>query len=124
MYNRYIPQPDGSYRKNSVPDKKTATPTPPCRTPPPIEKQPPNAQSEKPSAPPPKSPPAMPCPPPKKAPVKAAPHTSVDSFLRQLLPAEFDTGDLFIVLLLLLMAGDTPNDRSNALLTLALYFFL
>lgn len=46
------------------------------------------------------------------------------SFLKQLLPRNFDTGDLLIVLLLLLMAGDCESEKSNALLTLALYFFL
>ena len=45
-------------------------------------------------------------------------------FLRQLLPRNFDTGDLFIVLLLLLMAGDSEEGRNNALLTLALYFIM
>ena len=34
------------------------------------------------------------------------------------------TGDLMIVLLLLLMAGDCTEDRNTALLTLALYFFM
>ena len=51
-------------------------------------------------------------------------NNSVPSFLRQLLPKEFDTGDLLIVLLLLLMAGDCEDERNNALLTLALYFFM
>ncbi|MDD5954314.1 MAG: hypothetical protein PUD38_03835 [Firmicutes bacterium] len=46
------------------------------------------------------------------------------SFLKQLLPKNFDTGDLLIVLLLLLMAGDCEEEKSNALLTLALYFFM
>jgi hypothetical protein len=41
-----------------------------------------------------------------------------------LIPKDFDTGDLIIVLLLLLMAGDREEDRSNALLTLALYFLM
>ena len=45
-------------------------------------------------------------------------------FLRNLLPKDFDTGDLMIVLLLLLMAGDCTEDRNTALLTLALYFFM
>ena len=49
---------------------------------------------------------------------------SATSFLRRLLPKEFDTGDLMIVLLLLLMAGDCTEDRNTALLTLALYFFM
>ena len=44
--------------------------------------------------------------------------------MKQLLPRDFDTGDLLIVLLLLLMAGDNPDDRNTALLTLALYCFL
>ena len=35
-----------------------------------------------------------------------------------------DTGDLLIVLLLLLMAGDCPEDQNTALLTLAIYLFL
>ncbi len=43
-------------------------------------------------------------------------------FLRQLLPKDFDIEDLLVVLLLLLMAGE--EDSGNALLTLALYFFL
>ncbi len=45
-------------------------------------------------------------------------------FWRQLLPKDFDTGDLLIVLLLLLMAGDGQEDQNSALLTLALYLFM
>ena len=48
----------------------------------------------------------------------------VGGFLRQLLPKDFDTGDLIIILLLLLMAGDCQEDRNNALLTIALYFMM
>jgi hypothetical protein len=48
----------------------------------------------------------------------------VGSFLKRLLPKDFDTGDLMIVLLLLLMAGDSQDDQNTALLTLALYFFM
>ena len=95
MYNRYVPQSDGSYRKNAI---KEHTPTP-CNTPPPP-----------PPAPPPR------CNPPREEPV--------GGFLRQLLPKSFDTADLMIVLLLLLMAGDSEEGRSNALLTLALYFIM
>ena len=51
-------------------------------------------------------------------------HSSVPGFLRQLLPKDFDTGDLMVVLLLLLMAGDCPEDRNNVILTLALYFLM
>ena len=41
-----------------------------------------------------------------------------------MLPKDFDTGDLLIVLLLLLMAGDCPENQNTALLTLAIYLFL
>ncbi len=98
MYNRYIPQSDGSYSRKSIqnqrpnPQKTTSPPAPPQRPPSP----PPSAQ-------------------------KPAP---IPDFLRQLLPKEFDTGDLLIVLLLLLMAGDCEEEKHNALLTLALYFFM
>lgn len=72
-------------------------------------------QPPRPSAAPPI--PAAPTPqPPKSEPIPG--------FLRQLLPQGFDTGDLIIVLLLLLIAGDSQENRSNALLTLALYFVL
>ena len=107
MYNRYIPQPDGSYHRNRIPDN---TRQPPPRNPHP--KPPP----EKPECPPPKPEP-KPCPkPPKNEPI--------GGFLRQLLPKDFDTGDLIVVLLLLLMAGDCEEDRNTALLTLALYFLM
>ncbi len=97
MYNRYIPQSDGSYRKNAVQDR---APAPPPPQPQPIQ---------------------QPCNTPPPCPSKEEP---VGGFLRQLLPKNFDTGDLFIVLLLLLMAGDSEEGRSNALLTLALYFIM
>ena len=45
-------------------------------------------------------------------------------FLKRLLPKDFDTGDLMIVLLLLLMAGDNCEDQNTALLTLAIYMFM
>ncbi len=46
------------------------------------------------------------------------------SFLRNLLPGNFDTEDLLIVLLLLLMSGECQEDGNLPLLTLALYLFL
>jgi hypothetical protein len=45
-------------------------------------------------------------------------------FLQKLLPKDFDTGDLIVILLLLLLAGDSEEDRSTALLTLALYMIM
>ena len=97
MYNRYIPQSDGSYRKNRVPEQH---------------------------------PPASSVPQQNSAPVHHAPVRnpdrggSVTGFLRSILPREFDTGDLLVVLLLLLMAEHCDEDKNTALLTLALYFFM
>ena len=93
MYNRYIPQQDGSYRKNRMPEQKHHEPEP--------------------------SVPDSPAP----SPVIHR-QQSAESFLRTLLPKGLDTGDLLIIVLLLLMAGDCDDDRNTALLTLALYLFL
>ena len=100
MYNRYIPQSDGSYRRNPTQEPRPQ----PQRTPPQPPKQPP----------PPPAPQHRPAPQPEP----------ITGFLRQLIPQGFDTGDLIIVLLLLLIAGDSQESRSHALLTLALYFIL
>jgi hypothetical protein len=52
------------------------------------------------------------------------PSGNVGSFLKSLLPQNFDTADLFVLLLLLLMAGDCEEEKNTALLTLVLYLFL
>ena len=96
MYNRYVPQQDGSHRRNRIEDPPQPNHTPPPEPP----KMPPPAQHGPP------------------------PTGSISGFLRQLLPKDFDTGDLIVVLLLLLMAGDKPEEKNTALLTLALYCFL
>lgn len=97
MYNRYIPQSDGSYRRNRMQEQK------------PAPKPEPPHQSE----------PTQPIPP--IAPPKPM---GAGDFLRRLLPKHMDTEDLLIIVLLLLMAGDAKEEKSTALLTLALYFFL
>lgn len=51
-------------------------------------------------------------------------HGSVSGFLKNLLPPDFDTGDLIVVLLLLLLAGECIEDRTTAMLTLVLYLFM
>lgn len=121
MYNRYIPQPDGSYRRRRIPDP---LPPKPPQAPPPAES---DCAEPKPS-----------CPPPadcgkhrgsgrgqhehsRREPQK---HDSPTGSLWQLLPKNLDTGDLLVMALLLLMAGDCQEDKSTALLTLALYLFL
>lgn len=121
MYNRYIPQPDGSFRRRSVPDtaapSRTAAPRQPSRPQPPGDpgkppsQSPSQAQSQAPS-----QSPSQPRPPRQDY--------GAGSFLKNLLPQGLCTEDLIVVLLLLLMAGDNRQERSNALLTLALYLLL
>ena len=101
MYNRYIPQQDGSYQRHQAPDR-----------------------GQKPTASQQRSPPSPPQPLPQAQPPTPKHPQPVGGFLRNLLPQEFDTGDLIVVLLLLLMAGDCEQERNTALLTLALYFLL
>lgn len=98
MYNRYIPRDDGSYHRNRIPD-----PSPPA--PPPRAEHSPG--------------------PPEPVPPRHSSHSgSAGGFLKNLLPKEFDTGDLLIVLLILLMAEGQNEDQNTALLTLALYFLM
>lgn len=126
MYNRYVPQPDGSYRRNQMPDGFNPPQRPPQRRP----------------SPPPQAPP----PEPERCDEPACPKQNcansshrlhgpqprynpqndpgIGSFLKQLLPQNLGTEDLLIVLLLLLMSGDCAEDRNTALLTLAIYLFL
>lgn len=61
---------------------------------------------------------------PKKRVSSCPREQGLDSFLKKLLPGDFDTGDLLVILLLLLMAGDSEESRSNALLTIAMYFLM
>ena len=49
---------------------------------------------------------------------------SIGGFFKNLLPRDLDTGDLVVILLLLLMAGDCEEDKNTAMLTLVLYLFL
>lgn len=123
MYNRYIPQGDGTYRRNRIPDPRPEPQRPaPSRD---REKQaeyspapePPNCQNCIHN-----SPPRFPAPPPR--PRKPVSPTGLGSFFKQLLPRDFDTEDLIVVLLLLLMAGDCQNDQNSPLITLVLYLFM
>lgn len=60
---------------------------------------------------------------PQSCPQSSPPPVGLDA-IRNLLPGGLDTGDLIVVLLLLLMAGDSKKERDHALLTLALYFIM
>lgn len=108
MYNRYIPQPDGSYRRNTIIDSSPE----PQRYP---------KEEPQQSCPPPPPPPRQE---PPRAEAKYPNRENAGDFLRNLLPKNLDTGDLIVILLLLLMAGDCQEDRNTALLTLAIYLFM
>lgn len=126
MYNRYVPQSDGSFQRCRVSDD------------PPRQEQPrPEPRNEPSPAPDPvsSSPPPPPrqfqqrrCqknnPPPRQDKRPEPQGGNVLQFFRQLLPRDFDTGDLLVVILLLLMSGDCQEDQNTALLTLALYLFM
>lgn len=112
MYNRYIPQPDGSYQRNRMPERiPNHRESPPC---PEITASDPEHCREDGSSP----------TPPTKQTVPGNGGRGIPDFFRQLLPKNLDTADLLILLLILLMAGDSEESRNNALLTMALYFFL
>lgn len=136
MYNRYIPQPDGSFQRNKMPEPEQQPPASPkpsqsaCKpesAPDPccptfsqsqVSGQPHSCQNRQ---------HRRPCPPPQKPPCQNTPpkqNTGIFQFFRQLLPRDFDTEDLLVVLLLLLMSGDCKEDQNTALLTLALYLFM
>ena len=101
MYNHYIPQSDGSYRRNSQQE----------------------ARRPKPKPEPPKECPPEPKPLPKPECKPEPPQTGILDFLRGLLPRQIDTADLLIICLLLLMNQDDEG-RLSPVLTLALYFLL
>ena len=101
MYNHYIPQSDGSYRRSNPADHR--------RPPPPPKPEP----KPEPKPAPPREWPPPPCP----------PQTGILDFLKGLLPRSIDTADLMIVFVLLLMNTDDEGGLSPVL-TLALYFLL
>ena len=120
MYNRYIPQPDGTYRRNRMQET-----TKPSERPVPVSSAPPIPIRE------PEVPPCSNCihnSTPRRPVPKRETHrqetAGVTGFLKQLLPKDFEVEDLLVVLLLLLMAGDCQENQNTALLTLVLYLFL
>lgn len=101
MYNRYVPQSDGSFRKNQMPDAQVRNPQP--------------------STPPPQQP--VPEAPPVHAPAPPPNGSGMGNLLNGLLPQSFDTEDMIIILLLLLL-GNGGKDQNATFLTLVIYLFL
>jgi len=121
MYNRYIPQPDGSYKKKQMSEPHRQSP------PKPMPKQ--QKTIPEPCSIPIECHGAPAQPKPDKRPQQCSKHPpcrqdSITDFFKHLLPKNLDTADLLIILLLLLMAGDCEEEKNTALLTLALYFFM
>lgn len=118
MYNRYTPRSDGTYQRSRMQDQA------PKLSPPPIQLQSEQAAPTPPCPPPEPSRRYAPPPRPRPRPSREPEGGSITGFLKQLLPKDFDTGDLMVILLLLLMSGDCAEDQNTALLTLALYLFM
>ena len=135
MYNRYVPQSDGTFRKSRIPDPPKAAPRKPSPPPNPREKtgfsqplckpgaRPPMTYRRRPSRPEPylTKPESIP---EKNESFEHAKDGGIVSFLRQLLPKGLCTEDMIVILLLLLMCGDNEESKNNALLTLVIYLFL
>lgn len=129
MYNRYVQQEDGSFRKSRLTDASAPTDVdagtqasvpPEPLLPPPALPLPPRTET-------PSEPKPQPAPPKRTAEVpmpQGIQGDSVNSFLKQLLPQNFDTADLIVVLLLLLMSEKETDSPNTALLTLVIYLFL
>ncbi len=113
LYNRYIPQPDGSFRRNRMQENLNSqhNRSIPKNNGPfiPVTDDHSSENTEATQTP---------------SPSPSRHDGSIRSFFRQLFPKGLDTGDLLIILLLLLMAGDNTEDQNTAMLTLALYLFM
>ena len=96
MYQRYIANPDGTFRKTIIDDA-------------PSDWHPPEAEPQM-QSPAPQSPP--PC----------APPIGRSFSLRDLLPQSIDLGDLLLLLILLLLLVDSEEDSLSMLLILAACF--
>lgn len=106
MYHRYMPDGNGQYRRQDVPDRKPAPPQPPIPAPPQREPAPPF------SPPPPQSPPPL-----------ASLGLNPVSFLEKLFPG-MDSGDLLLLLIMLLLLSEGTEDAVSTVMTLAIFLIL
>lgn len=122
MYNRYIPQPDGSFHRKQIPDIPVSQKTPPeaCSNNTPSQDTCIKEQHKHPYAK------CRNCPGCRKynQQTPESKTSCIGAMLHQILPKDFDSGDLMVILLLLLMSSEQSEDQTTALLTLALYLFL
>ena len=120
MYNRYIPQPDGSFQKqklqepqgcHSGPSDINPEITVPAITCEPLSNDPPDAHSNN-------------CSSDFQVPEQHPGAFGIGQFLKSLIPKGLDVEDLMVILLLLLISGDKGKDGNTALFTLGAYLFL
>lgn len=135
MYNHYIPQSDGSYRRSSVPDPPRQQQRPPQQRQERQERQEKHERQERQEQPRQKQENLPAPPPPQHAPqcqqqrpcepaCPSQPSRGLLSSLRRLLPKELDTFDLVIIALLILLSQEDNDGDLAPLLTIALYFLL
>lgn len=98
MYNRYTPNQDGSYQKDRMPEHRSA----PAKS---NSQQCASEQSAGSSG-------------------HCTGKNDVRSVLETLLPGGIDTGDLLMLLIVLLLLRDGSEEAPSALLTIALFFLL
>lgn len=110
MYHRYLPNGNGQYRRQDIPDRKPAPPVPPTMPAPP----PPPAAPEPIPVPPPPPPPPRSVPPPAPFPIP---------FLEKLFPG-MDSGDLLLLLIMLLLLSEGTEDAVSTVMTLAIFLIL
>ena len=102
MYNRYVPQPDGSFRKNTQPEPQKKT-----------VQQPGGTGGKR--APP---------PPPEQKTVRPPVYKESAGIWKELLPKNLNSEDLLIMSLLLLLSRESGEGKEHALIALAIYLFL
>lgn len=107
MYNRYTPRQDGGYHRDRVPEASE-----------PVRNHPQSPQQQN------HNPPQHPAPPQQNCPAPCPMPSSASGFLSGLLPKNMDTGDLLMLLILLLLLHDGSESAPDPLLTIALFFLM
>ena len=120
MYNRYVPQPDGSFQKqklqepqncHSDPSNMNTEITAPAIACEPLSDNKTDAHSTD-------------CTADFQVPEHYPEACGIGQFLKKLFPQGLDVEDLMVILLLLLISGDKVKDGNTALFTLGAYLFL
>lgn len=139
MYNRYVPQGDGTFQRNQMPDapprptvsarqqsqrrQSTLDAPPPLSTPQsgshmPPQPEPPHRESQPEAA----VPRQRSIPQEDRGPQPL--NQNASAFFSRFLPKNMDSGDLLMLMILLLLLSDGDEDAPPVLLTIALYFLL